>query len=302
MTLFSGLSAFPITPVDGTGRVDIEGVARLTSRLAEAGVDSIGLLGSTGLYVYLSREERRRAVRAAVAAAGGRTPVMVGIGALRTDAVCDLARDAADEGADALLLAPVSYTPLTEDEAFGLYATAASATPLPLCIYNNPSTTHFSFTPALLARLATVPNIQAVKMPPPSGSVADDLRGLAAAGAGALAIGYSGDWVAPEALLAGAAGWYSVTGGALPGLSLRLTRAAQGGDRAEVQRLETMLQPLWTLFRRFGGLRVIHAGVTASGLPHAELPRPLLPLSGDDRDEAVRLFEQLHTEDGTGSI
>ena len=86
MSLFNGISAFPITPTDQNGVVDADGVGRRASRLAEAGVDSIGLLGSTGAYAYLTRTERRRAIRAAVEAAGGRTPLMVGVGSrkLRT--------------------------------------------------------------------------------------------------------------------------------------------------------------------------------------------------------------------------
>ena len=53
----------------------------------------------------------------------------MGIGALRTEDVIDLARDAKEAGADAGLLAPVSYQPLTEDEVFALFETVARAVP-----------------------------------------------------------------------------------------------------------------------------------------------------------------------------
>ena len=80
--LFHGLSAFPITPADAQGRVLAKDLQGLLGRLTEAGVDSIGLLGSTGSYMYLSREERRRAVEIAAETVAGATPLMVGIGAL----------------------------------------------------------------------------------------------------------------------------------------------------------------------------------------------------------------------------
>ena len=83
-TPFRGLSAFPVTPADAQGRVEAGALARLVRRLAEAGADSIGLLGSTGTYAYLSRAERRRAIEAAREAAG-KVPLIVGAGALRTD-------------------------------------------------------------------------------------------------------------------------------------------------------------------------------------------------------------------------
>ena len=62
--LFHGLSAFPITPMDREGRVLAEDLAVLLDRLVAAEVDSIGLLGSTGSYMYLQRSERLRAIEA----------------------------------------------------------------------------------------------------------------------------------------------------------------------------------------------------------------------------------------------
>ena len=165
---FHGLSAFPPTPADADGRVDTEGLGRLLERLCEAGVASIGLLGSTGIYAYITREERLRAVKAAVECVRGRVPLVVGAGALRTDHAVELARDAEAAGADALLLAPVSYTPLTQEEAYQHFLAVAQATRLPLCIYNNPGTTHFTFSRDLLQRLSEIKTIKAVKMPLPA--------------------------------------------------------------------------------------------------------------------------------------
>jgi 4-hydroxy-tetrahydrodipicolinate synthase len=62
MAFLSGLSAFPITPSDRDGRVDTKALRKLVTRLCDAKVDSIGLLGSTGTYIYLTREERRAAL------------------------------------------------------------------------------------------------------------------------------------------------------------------------------------------------------------------------------------------------
>ncbi|MGG2476324.1 dihydrodipicolinate synthase family protein, partial [Rhizobium sp. BR5] len=54
-TRFKGLSAFPITPADEAGRVDTQAFSALIERLDAAAVDSVGILGSTGIYMYLSR-------------------------------------------------------------------------------------------------------------------------------------------------------------------------------------------------------------------------------------------------------
>ena len=73
-----------------------------------------------------------------------------------------LAKDAQAAGADALLMAPVSYNPLTAEEVAQHYMAVAAATNLPFCIYNNPGTTNFTFSYVLLARLAQIDTVQAV--------------------------------------------------------------------------------------------------------------------------------------------
>jgi dihydrodipicolinate synthase/N-acetylneuraminate lyase len=116
--MFCGLSAFPLTPMNETG-VDEGAFVRLVERLAAAKVDSIGALGSAGSYAYLHRTERFRVAQLAVEHAGG-IPVMTGIGALRTRDVLDLAEDAQKAGASAVLLTPVSYQKLVDDEVYQL--------------------------------------------------------------------------------------------------------------------------------------------------------------------------------------
>lgn len=294
MPLFRGLSAFPITPADERGRVDAAALGRLVGRLAAAGVDSVGLLGSTGGYVYLTRAERRRAVEAAAARLGGAVPLLVGVGALRTDDAADLARDARDAGADGLLLAPVSYAPLTDEEVFHHFAAVAAATDLPLCIYDNPTTTRFAFGDALLTRLAAVPRIVALKTPAPApAEAAPRIAALRARLPAGFAVGHSLDWHAADALLAGSAAWYSVAGGLLPRPALALLRAARAGDAAEARRIDATLAPLWDLLRRHGGPRTIYAAANLLGLIGAQPPRPLLPLGPPERAAVAAALEGL---------
>ncbi len=294
MLAFRGLSAFPITPMDAHGRVDAVALRGLLARLTGAGVSSIGLLGSTGSYPYLSRAERRRAVEAAVDQVGGATPIVVGIGALRTDDAVDLARDAKAAGAAGGLLAPVSYTPLNDDEVFEHFATVARATDLPLCIYNNPGTTHFTFSAGLIGRLSQVPHVHAVKNPAPAAeAVPAHLGSLRAVVPGGFALGYSVDWHAAEALIAGGEAWYSVLGGLFPEPCIRILKAVQNGDMAEARRLNAELLPLWDLFREYSSLRVIYAAANRLGLCQAQPPRPILPLPDATQQRIADVLERL---------
>jgi 4-hydroxy-tetrahydrodipicolinate synthase len=292
--LLKGLSAFPITPSDPEGRVDVDALRKLVAPLCAAKVDSIGLLGSTGTYAYLSRSERRRALDAALEEAGGQTPILVGVGALRTDEAVRLAQDAKAAGAAAGLLAPVSYTPLTEDEVFEHFATVARASGLPLCIYDNPSTTHFRFSPALIGRLSRVPGIIAVKSPAPEPqAVAAHLADLRSVVPDGFWLGYSGDWNSVEALIAGGDAWYSVVAGLFPRISMNLVQAVRNGGAAEARRLNERLEPLWSLFKEFSSLRVIYASADALGICRAEPPRPILPLTGAARQRVADALKAL---------
>lgn len=294
MNIFKGLSAFPLTPIDAAGNLIEDALNTFLTRIQAAGADSIGLLGSTGGYAFLTREQRRHAVESAVQCIGGKIPLIVGVGALRTDEAQALAHDAADAGADALLLAPVSYTPLTQEEGFQHFKAVAEATDLPLCVYNNPGTTKFVFSHELIARLAHVENIQAIKMPlPVDGDYADELSKLRSETPEDFSIGYSGDWGAKDALLAGCDAFYSVIAGLFPVEALALTRAAQAGNKVEAERINAAFEPLWDLFRTYGSFRVMYVIADLLGLAKIEPPRPILPLAAEARSQVEAALNQL---------
>ena len=294
MTIFRGLSAFPITPADEQGRVDTGALRRLLARLTDAKVNSIGLLGSTGSYPYFDRGERRRAIEAAVDQVGGKVPILVGIGALRTSDAVQFGQDAKAAGADAVLLAPVSYTPLTDDEVFTHFETVAAAVGLPLCVYNNPGTTHFTISTDLVVRLSRVPNIVAVKNPSPVVSAIPGLlRELRAKTAEGFSLGFSVDMNATEAMLAGGDAWYSVVGGLFPNVAMQILAAVQRGDADEARRLDERLKPLWDLFTEFSSLRVTYAAVNLLGICSASPPRPILSLGKAAQQRIGQTLEML---------
>ena len=301
MVIPGGLSAFPITPTDADGRVDVVAYRGIVGRLADAGVDSIGALGSTGTYLYLERQERRRALEAALEATAGRTPVIAGIGALRTDEAVKLAQDAAAIGATAGLLAAVSYTPLTPDEVYEHFATVAREGGLPICIYDNPGTTRFHFTPELVGRLARLPGIVGIKNPTesPTATVRHlaEQRALTPDG---FSIGYSGDGNCAEAMIGGADVWYSVLAGLLPDFGLRIVKAARQGDPATARALNAALVPLWSLFRAHSGLRVMYVLADLMGLAHAAPPLPIQPLPEAVRREVATVLADLQARPAKG--
>lgn len=188
----------------------------------------------------------------------------------------------------------MSYVPLKEDEVFQHFIAVAEAGDLPLCIYNNPSTTRFTFSDALIARLSAVSNVVAVKMPlAANDDYAGELARLRQITPETFTIGYSGDWGAADALLAGCDTWYSVAAGLMAAPAVALTRAAQSGDAAEAARLNDAFEPIWTLFKQYGAFRVMFVIADLLGLAHVQPPRPVLPLPEGARDSVRQALDTL---------
>lgn len=296
MSIFTGLSAFPLTPFQNDV-VDERAFIGLITRLAMAGVDSITVLGSTGSYAYLTPDERARVARLAVEHAGG-TPVFVGVGALRTSQILTNIDHAEDAGAAGVLLAPMTYQPLTENDVFELFRTVTEHTKLPVIVYDNPGTTHFTFTTDLYARIARLSRIASIKIPGVPADPAKALKHVAAIRAAVpehVTIGISGDAFAATGLNAGCDAWYSVIGGTLPELALAIIRAAQEGRAADSVTESERLAPLWSLFADFGGsLRVVAAAAEHLGLaPFQSLPLPIQGLSKIQRACIAEVVDEL---------
>ncbi|BDX08628.1 dihydrodipicolinate synthase family protein [Planctobacterium marinum] len=299
--MFTGLSAFPLTPFKNTSLtgecIDFRAFERLIKRLTDARVDSICAMGSTGLYSYLSLEQKRSVAKATVELAGD-IPVMAGIGALRTADVLKNAQAMQQAGVKAVLLAPVSYHPLQEHEVYALYETVCNNLSVPLCVYENPGVTQFSFSDDLYQAVARLPNVAAVKIPgtpfvDESGSERlQTLRTLLPEG---TAIGVSGDKFGTAGMAAGCDLWLSVVGGLFPKTVLRLISSVNANNSAEAQLKSQQLQGLWSLFvKNKGGMRVMATAAAILGICEGNcLPAPLQTLGKQDRTELEQLLKQL---------
>ena len=299
--MFSGLNVFPLTPLN-SDRLDERAFIAGMERLSNSGVEAITALGSTGVAAYLSPEERARVAELAVRHAGD-VPVMIGVSALRTSHVLEHIASAEQAGAQGLLLAPVSYQPLTEHDVFELFRTVSQRTDLPVIVYDNPTTTHFTFSQELYARITELPGIASIKIPAvPSdpAAAAERIAAVRAVIPEHVTIGVSGDMAAASGLNAGCDAWYSVLGGTLPELALSITRPAAAGAADQATAASAALEPIWELFREFGGsLRVIAAIAELLGYAPAHcLPLPIQGLGESERERVRAALGAL----GLGSV
>lgn len=291
-TAWTGLSAFPLTPLRDD-RLDEPAFIGLVQRLARAEVDSITVLGSTGSYMYLDRAERRRVIELAVQHAD-RIPVLAGVGALRTSRVLEHIDDARIAGAVGVLLAPVGYQPLDDDEVFALFKAASEHSDLPVIVYDNPRTTHFSFSNRLYGRIAQLPGIVSIKIPGVPADPVEAKEHVAAIRAVLpehVGIGVSGDALGAAGLIAGCNAWFTAVGGTIPGPMVGITRAVQEGDPQKALAISARLEPLWELMAQCGGSLRISAAIAEHFGWVAEncLPLPVQAVSPKQRELVAKV-------------
>lgn len=154
-----------LTPFDADGAVDVRTLTDLVDGLVAAGVDGLVALGTTGEFADLTDEERRVVSDATVAAARGRVPVVVGVGALGTAAACSYAEQAEHAGADVVLSLPPLFWKLDDEQLFAHFAAVAAATSLPVLLYDIPLFAGASLSPQLVRRVAVeLPSVIGIKL------------------------------------------------------------------------------------------------------------------------------------------
>lgn len=161
--VFTGAAVAIITPMNADGSVNYEELGRIIDDQIAHGTDAIVICGTTGESPTLDHEEHTECVRYAVQKAAGRVPVIAGTGSNDTRYAVQLSRQAQADGADALLLVTPYYNKSSQAGLIAHYTAIAQAVDLPCILYNVPSRTGCNLTPATLAELAKLPNINAVK-------------------------------------------------------------------------------------------------------------------------------------------
>uniref|UniRef100_UPI0035AEA1B1 dihydrodipicolinate synthase family protein n=1 Tax=Rhodococcus sp. MSC1_016 TaxID=2909266 RepID=UPI0035AEA1B1 len=169
-----------------------------------------------------------------------------------------------------------------------------------MCVYDNPGTTHFTFTDELHGRIAELPKIGSIKIPGVPLDPAEAARrvnSLRSHIPSTVTIGVSGDAFAAIGLNAGCDVWYSALAGVLPKPCLALTRASRNDDRKTATALSNRLEPIWELFRIYGSLRVVSAIAEHLGLVESpDLPQPVQGLAEAARSrisDALRQVDDL---------
>ena len=162
-----GIIPILATPFHDDGSIDIEGQDRVVDHLLEQGAHGLSAFGNAGEGYALLADERRKLLQAIVKRVDGQVPVVVGIGATGTDVAATLCKEAQDLGADALMVLPPYYLRPDGDGVVYFYQEISDAIGIPIMVQDAPLLTQVPMPPALLARLAGVPNVTCAKVEAP---------------------------------------------------------------------------------------------------------------------------------------
>jgi 4-hydroxy-tetrahydrodipicolinate synthase len=156
-----------VTPFDAQLRVDEDGTVRLAHHLVAHGSDGLVVCGTTGEATTLTDVEHLRVIELVVAELKGRATVVAGVGSNDTRHAVELTEKATELGADALLHVTPYYNRPNRRGIVRHFEEVAKATDKPIVLYNIPARTGTDMPNDLLAELAQIDNVTAVKQANP---------------------------------------------------------------------------------------------------------------------------------------
>lgn len=282
-----GVIAYPITPFTKENSVDIPLYKQLLERLVISGSQGIAPLGSTGVLPYLTTEEKQSIIQATIEQVAGRLPIIVGVSNLTTAQTITDALFAEKAGADALMIIPMSYWKLTDDEIFTHYESVSKQVKIPIMAYNNPATGGVDMSPILLKRLLSIPNVTMIKES--TGDI-QRMHCLHTSIEKDLALFNGANHLALEAFAAGAIGWCTAAPNLIPKQTTLLYNAIQKNDLIKAQAIFYQQVELLQFMVAKGLPRVIKAGLEILNEEAGYLRAPLLPLTEVEKEELKQIL------------
>ncbi|MDX1965807.1 MAG: 4-hydroxy-tetrahydrodipicolinate synthase [Planctomycetaceae bacterium] len=279
---FAGLTVAIVTPFKDGG-VHEAALKKMVDWHVAEGTNGLCPVGTTGESPTLTHEEHERVIAIVCQHAAGRIKVMAGTGSNSTSEAIQLTKFAKSVGADGAMMVAPYYNKPTGEGFYQHYLAVAEAVDIPIILYNIPGRTAKNMEPDVVARIAEIPNVVAIKEA--TGSMDQASRTLAETNLSVL----SGDDSLTLPLLAlGGSGIVSVVGNIVPKDMLVLLKAFREGRLADAQAAH---YKLFALCRDMLGLATnpipVKAAMKMLGRDTGELRLPMTPL-GEAEERKLR--------------
>ena len=259
------------------GKVDFEAYGKMVRRQVEAGIDFLVPLGSTAETPCLEDDEKVELLRIARELCPDK-PVVVGVGTNSPAATVRNIRLLEPLGPDAYLVVVPYYNKPTQEGIYRYFAHVAEATSKGIVAYNVPGRTGTNMKAATTLRVATIPNVIAVKEA--SGDLAQVKEVIDGRPEGFSVLSGNDDQTL-QIISDGGDGVISVASNIAPGLMEEFVSAALGGDLAKAAELDKKLMPLYDGCFVESNPIPAKAALAQLGLCENSLRLPLVPATPD---------------------
>ena len=274
-----------VTPFDESGGVDEAAYRTLVRRLLDSGSDGIVVAGTTGEASTLSDVERIALFEATREETRGRGTMVAGTGSNDTAHSVHLTQVAAELGADAVLVVTPYYNK-PPAEGIRRHVAAIAEVGVPVVLYNIPGRTALNMEPPLVAELAAIPGVVALKQ------ANDDLSQLEQVmDACDLAIYAGNDDMLMPVLEMGGTGVISVASHLVGSAMQQMVALAAAGDLDGARAIDTSLAPLWSGLFEVTNPILIKAALAMCGMiPTDHLRLPLVSATPGERERLAALL------------
>jgi 4-hydroxy-tetrahydrodipicolinate synthase len=269
--------------------LDVDATARVMENLIRDGVSGLIVCGTVGENCSLAKAEKIALMEAGRSVARGRVPVLCGIAEFTAPFAIDMAREAARIGLDGVMVMPALVYSAKPHETAAHFRSVATATDVPVMVYNNPPIYRNDVTPEILASLADCETIVCFKESSGDTRRFTDLANMV----GDRFVLFAGlDDVVLESVLVGAVGWVSGMSNAFPREGETLFRLARTGRFDEALSLYRWFMPLLHLDARPDLVQCIKLCEHIMGRgTHLTRP-PRLPLAPAERAQIEAMMKK----------
>ena len=272
-----------ITPFKKNGEVDEAGFRHNIDFVIKGGVSGIVPCGCTGEAATLSFDEQRHLLEIAVDQANGRVPVIGGSGSNNTREAVELTRYAKEAGADAAMLITPYYNKPGDAGQLLHYTTIANKVDIPIILYNVPSRTGINMKPSIVAELAKISNIVAIKEASGNPSQTAEIIELTRGNKKQFTVLSGDDNLTIPILSYGGKGVVSVAANVMPKEMSQMVKYYLDGDQKKALELYYRLAPvLRGLFVETNPIPV-KAAANMIGLAAGSLRAPLTDLAPENK-------------------
>ena len=161
MDQIGGVIPALLTTFDEKEKLDLQRARALTRYLCQKEIGGLYLTGSTGEGFMMTVDERKAFVETVVDEVKGQVPIIVHVGAISSSMSEELAKHAADVGADAISSVPPIYWKFLDDSIVKYYGDLVQASGLPMIVYNIALAGLVSFD--MIQRLGSLDGVEGIK-------------------------------------------------------------------------------------------------------------------------------------------